>query len=254
MFLLQKSEDLEYFRAGIYDRFTCLRHAFSTRHGGVSKGPYKSLNLGFSVGDRIQSVEQNRSRFYALFDSGMQEVALGQQVHGSRIQEIDNGGCYESCDGFLTRQPGMLLTIQTADCAGVILYDPAAPVLALLHTGWRGLVDGIIEKGIKLMSERFASKPEQLMVAVSPAIHACCYEIRSDVARHFGDNVECHNRAKFLDLPGAIERRLLQQGVNPHHIDICQLCTACQPELFFSHRRDGSQTGRMMTGAMLLER
>jgi YfiH family protein len=219
------------------------RVAFSTRLGGVSEGDFESLNLGILTDDEPERVVENRRRLCAWVGADPETATMAWQVHGARVARADSRGIvtagtvFDRCDGLWTDEPGRALALLTADCFPVALARRnGAPGLAVLHVGWRGLLGGIAEAG---SSELGAD----VSAAIGPGIGACCYEVGEEVAERFrerfGDEVLAEGR---LDLGRATEVALRRAGVE----DIERLggCTACSPDLFFSHRRDRGRTGR----------
>lgn len=241
--------------------------AFSTRSGGVSDGPYSSLNVGALTADDPEAVVENRRRLCAAIGADPARATMARQQHGAHVAQATARGIatpgaadFDKCDGLWSDEPGQAMLLVTADCLPVALArtglagaNPDHPALALLHVGWRGLLAGIVEKGALALRTASgaghgvptdgsaASAP--LRAAIGPGIGHCCYEVGSDVAERFrtvfGDSV-LHGR--HLDLPAAAELALRAAGVT--EVDRYDRCTACHPELFFSHRRDAGRTGR----------
>ena len=211
--------------------------AFTTRMGGVSEGPYASLNLGRKTGDNVERVDENRRRACAEIGGDFDRLALNYQTHSSVVHPAQPGARGRPGDGLWTDDPTIPILAMSADCLPVALVrtNGAAPALAVLHVGWRGLLAGIIEHAV-------ATLGGELAAAVGPAIGPCCYEVRDDVAqpfqRRFGQNIVKDGR---LDLWRAAEDALKDAGVA--QVERMDLCTACHPELFFSHRRDGKPRG-----------
>jgi polyphenol oxidase len=206
------------------------RALFTTRRGGVSSGPYESLNLGPHTDDDPEDVERNRRILATHLDVALDAVVQTRQVHSTRIeQRIPGDGALDDADGQVTAEPGLVLMALTADCLPIALIAPHA--VAILHAGWRGLADGIVEEGVRALGSAGAR------AAIGPGIGACCYEVGADVAARFGEP------AGRLDLKAIARARLLAAGVSEVHD--AGLCTRCaDPTLFFSHRRDGGITGR----------
>ena len=219
------------------------RVAFSTRLGGVSEGPYASLNLGAKTEDDYGRVSDNRARLCAATGADATTATMGYQVHGPNVLEAGPKGIlaptsFEQCDGLWSDRPGQAMLLVTADCAPVALCrSDGEPGLALLHVGWKGLLAGIVENGASALGGG------ELAAAVGPAIGPCCYEVGEEVAapyrERFGPDVM---RGQNLDLPLAVERALEEAGIGS--VEHTGICTACHPELFFSHRRDNGVTGR----------
>ena len=209
---------------------------FSTRVGGVSEGPFASLNLGKLTLDRAEHVEENRRRLCAEVGADVARLALNRQRHSVVVNRATAGSRSEPGDGLWTDEPGVPMLKLTADCVPIALAREDRPALAVLHAGWRGLLEGIVEAGV-------AELGGTLRAAVGPAIGPCCYEVGSDVAdpfrRRFGSDIV---NGRMLDLWTAAERALRAAGAAP--VERFDLCTSCNPELFFSHRRDAGVTGR----------
>jgi len=216
---------------------------FTTRRGGVSEGLYESLNLGILTDDDPANVTENRRR--AASEAGVEpdRMAMGWQVHGTELRDwtapppdrayAEPGGKeLERVDGHLTREPGIGLLVLVADCFPVALSG--GEQVAMLHCGWRPLAGGIVENALA----RFESPPA---AAVGPGIGACCYEVGEEVLEAFS-GIEGAAAGRMLDLRAVIAAKLAAAGVTDvQHED---RCTSCEPELYFSHRRDGGVTGR----------
>jgi polyphenol oxidase len=208
--------------------------AFSTRQGGVSEGPYSSLNLGRMTEDEPERVEENRRRLCAEAGADVERLTLNRQQHSATVHRAHAGRRGEPGDGLWTDEPGVPMLKLTADCVPIALARAnGEPALALLHAGWRGLAEGIVAAGVEALGGG------RLAAAVGPAIGPCCYEVGPEVAGLFDDDLV---RAGKLDLWAASERALRAAGVK--EVERVDLCTACNPEVFFSHRRDSGRTGR----------
>jgi polyphenol oxidase len=218
---------------------------FSTRVGGVSEGPYESLNLGIFTGDDPQHVVENRRRLTGAAGIDPQRTRMAWQRHGAEVRRatpegiLTPGTKHEPCDGWWSDEPGQGMMLVTADCLPVAIArrDGDRPALAVLHVGWRGLLEGIVANGAGALEDG------ALAAAIGPGIGPCCYEVGPEVAEpftaRFGDEVLSDGH---LDLWRAAELALERAGVD--EIERTDLCTYCHPELFFSHRRDRGTTGR----------
>jgi YfiH family protein len=220
------------------------RVVFTTRLGGVSEGAFESLNLGILTEDDPQRVVENRRRLCEAVGADADTATMAWQVHGSAVTEAKPKGIlertvFDQCDGLWSDRPGQAMALVTADCFPVVIAraDGGKPGLCVLHVGWRGLLEGIVASGTGALGDG------PLTAAVGPGIGACCYEVGEEVAgpfrERFGDGVVVDGR---LDLGGATERALREAGVSS--VERSSHCTACEPELFFSHRRDRGRTGR----------
>jgi polyphenol oxidase len=213
--------------------------AFTTRLGGVSEGPFASLNLGRKSGDDVARADENRRIACAAIGADVEKLALNYQVHSDRVLRATPALRNERADGLWTDEPGLPILAMSADCLPIALVrvETDQPALAVLHAGWRGLLGGIIGAGVHALGDG------ELAAAIGPAIGPCCYEVGEEVAQPFrdrfgGDVVHEHR----LDLWASAERALRAAGVERiHRLD---RCTFCEPETFFSHRRDAGRTGR----------
>jgi polyphenol oxidase len=208
--------------------------AFTTRTGGVSEGAYASLNLGARTEDLAENVEENRRRACAEVGAAAERLTFNRQVHSSAVHQATSGEREVEGDGLWASEAGVPLLVLAADCVPIALVrTDGAPRLAVLHAGWRGLLAGVVEEGVRALGAG------TLAAAVGPSIGPCCYEVGPDVAGHFDPDL---TNAGKLDLGAAAERRLRAAGVST--VERLDLCTACHPDLFFSHRRDRGVTGR----------
>jgi len=211
--------------------------AFSTRRGGVSQGAFDSLNLGLLTHDDPERVAENRRRLCSAVGADNESLAMNKQVHSATVNRAEPGRRGEEGDGLWTDESGLPMLKLTADCLPIALARVnGSSGLALLHAGRRGLLEGIVEAGVAALGGKVAA-------AVGPGIGPCCYEVGDDIAAdyraHFGSaGVQGRN----LDLWTVAERLLRDAGVES--VERLDLCTACHPEQFFSHRRDGPITGR----------
>lgn len=214
--------------------------AFSTRLGGVSEAPFDSLNLGLLTDDALEAVEENRRRLAAALGFEPEQIAFARQVHGTRL--IEQPAEFAEADGHVLRQPGTAALVFTADCLPVAVAGPKG--VAMLHAGWRGLVGGILAAG--------AEAVEATSAAIGPGIGPCCYEVGEEVLEAFSDLGEGIADGRMLDLPEVARRQLAAAGVE--RVESAGLCTSCDAELFFSHRRDEGRTGRQGGIAWMEER
>ena len=259
-------------------RIPWLVHGFSTRPGGVSSLAGKRvLNLGFTEWDSRDKVHDNRRRLQAAI--GAKEFALISllQFHSDSILFFDAVPIEPSrADASIANRPGLLLAVQTADCVPVLLVDTRNRAVAAVHAGWRGTLQRIVNKAIGRMQMQFGTDPADLLAAIGPAIGGCCYEVGTEVAAAFA--AQFPNASEFfdelrtgdepnplqwmnmmppghqpppkkvlLDLRKANRSQLLETGVAGKNIFMSDLCSGCRTDLFFSHRKEGSLSGRMMS-------
>ncbi len=238
--------DLSIIKSDLLSKYQEIIFGFSTRPGGVSPEPY-NMNLSFNVGDDKKNVIDNRKIFFESMNIGMDELAIPRQVQGSNVERIFVQGGYDNCDGLVTNSYGIFLTISTADCLPVFLYDPKTKAIGAIHSGWKGCELGIVIKGINLMQKEFNSSPSDLVVYIGPGAGVCCYEVGEDIVNKFSaENIISKKNKYFLDLKKIIKSQLENCGVNNEKIEINNYCTICNPNLFHSYRRDKARSGRMM--------
>jgi polyphenol oxidase len=207
---------------------------FTTRAGGVSAGPYASLNLGLLTEDDPAAVTENRRRA-----GDGRALAWGRQVHGTRVLTLDGApavGAVEDADGVATRSRELAALVLTADCLPVALATPGA--VAMVHAGWRGLADGVLEQGVAAL--RALDPDGALHAAIGPGAGGCCYAVGDEVAERFPDAPRRADRT--LDLKAIAADRLRRAGAQAV-LDVGR-CTMCEPDVFFSHRASGGLTGR----------
>jgi YfiH family protein len=220
------------------------RVAFSTRLGGVSAGPFHALNLGIRTEDDAACVTENRTRLCAELGADPDAATMAWQRHGASVMRarphgiVTPGTVYDHCDGLWSDEPGRAMLMLTADCLPIaVARTSGPPAIAVLHVGWRGLLGGIVANGVRALGD------PRLAAAIGPGIGPCCYAVGEEVSapfrEAFGEDVV---RDGKLDLWTAAERALRAAGVE--RVDRFDLCTACEPERFFSHRRDQGRTGR----------
>jgi polyphenol oxidase len=279
-------------------RINWLTHGFSTRPGGASElaashndlsakkehAAEEVLNLGITDWDSRDRVLQNRTKFFAALSASKMRVVALRQIHSDIVQvigaeQVPHGDQALQGDALITREPGVLLTIQTADCLPILLVDTKQRAVAAIHSGWRGTAQRIAEKTLGRMQMEFGTRPQDVIAALGPGIGGCCYEVGHEVVKEFtakfanarewftgpfevlenGDNdpnwlpwltmrppghAPPAPRA-HLDLIAANRAILAGAGIATKNIFSSGLCTACRSDLFFSYRREHT-TGRMM--------
>ncbi len=238
-----------------WEQWSWLLHGFSTRQGGVSSEPYDALNLGNHVGDAPERVQENRR----LWLTGLQASAYGevyvQQVHGKRVAVVDQPGPVTAADGVVTNSHGLVLHVMVADCLPLLLVDPQTKAIGAVHAGWRGTVLDIAGEAVRTLQQAFGSDPAEVRVALGPGIGSCCYFVDAPVINAVKQlDVDWQQAVVptdlegqwLLDLPLLNALLLIKAGVQPQHISFSNLCTVDRPDLFYSHRRDNSCTGRLL--------
>lgn len=244
-----------------------LIHGFSTRLGGVSEGPFASLNFrgGGPEPDVRENVRENYRRFCEALGTDVHNMVQSHQVHEDTVRHVtgaDRGkGLFAAtdytADALVTDEPGLSLMVFSADCIILLLHDPVTASIGAVHAGWRGTALDLPAKTVGEMGRLFGAKPEDIRVAVGVGIGPCCFETHDDVPdamrSAFGGGVEAHIRPKgekwTVDLKGINAWRLREAGVREENIDVCTACTACRTDLYWSHRITGDRRG--VQGALI---
>lgn len=235
-----------------------LRHAVTTREGGVSSGDYASLNLAFHVGDEAAKVIENRRLLARELGFDVETLVGAQQVHGNRIGfvsahqsgrgALDYHSALPETDAFMTAAKNLPLLVLVADCAPVLLVDPENQVLAVVHAGWRGALAEIAFHTISQMQNRFGTRPEVVRAGIGPCLSVENFEIGPEVAAQitpFDRKAIVSGWDKpHLDLRGLIHRDLERAGVRPRFIETMKICPKADNERFFSHRGQNGVAGR----------
>lgn len=253
---------------------------FTDRRGGVSQGPYRWLNLSAAVGDEPRHVAENRRWAAARLGPGASPggvVWVASQVHGREVLRVGSESTGEPGpggwrvagrgDALMVTEPGQPVAVLVADCAPVLLADARGRAVAAVHAGWRGLAAGVVSAAVDALTKEAGSDPADLEAWVGPCIRGCCYEVGPEVAEALTRAVGPAPMAQglpaylrpgrgdrfWLDVAEATRQALLQSGLKPERLWMDGRCTACHPELFFSHRRDGVPSGRMAGMIALME-
>jgi YfiH family protein len=229
----------------------------------VSAAPYASLNLGFGGGDERARVALNRQRFAQALGFAPECLVTLRQVHGQRVvvlgEDDDPAAVRGSeADALITQRPETPLGVITADCYPVVLLAPQVPAVGIVHAGRRGTAQRVVAAAALQMRARFGVVAETLYAIIGPGIGGCCYEVDEASAAPFAaEGGVCRSSRPghcYVDLRRAITRQLLAVGVPGHHMWSADLCTACHPRWFYSYRRDGPRSGRMLNVVMIRSR
>ena len=216
-----------------------LRHGLTTRRDDVLAAPELAGYVAGLPGARVVRAEQVHGRHVAEVGSA-DPVAYGSP------------DCVADTDALITRDRRVLLVLTFADCVPIFFYDVATPAIGLAHAGWRGTAEGIAANTVAAMVNAFGTRPEACLAALGPAIGPCCYEVRSDVADAISASCReaqvvrrCEDGRIFADLRACNAMQLLTAGIRPESLRVSSWCTACNVDLFFSHRAEGARAGRM---------
>ncbi len=244
-----------------------VNHLFSTRKGGVSSGIFESMNLSFTRGDNNDAVMENFRRIALCLDSEPKDIVCSNQTHTTNVIEVkkkDAGNGiirqneFVDVDGMVTNEEGLVLATFYADCVPLFFIDKENKAIGLSHSGWRGTVGRIGKETIRLMSEKYGTRPENLICAIGPSICMDCYEISREVADVFAKEFKEHveeilidkgDDKYLLDLWKVNELILMEAGVRKENIAVTNVCTCCNSKLLFSHRASNGKRGNL--GAFL---
>lgn len=249
-----------------------VKHGFSTRKGGVSTGIFSSMNLNFKRGDDPDAVLENYRRMAAALNMRVEDMVLSDQTHTTNVRVIteeDRGKGilkpqdYSDVDGMITNVPGIVLVTSYADCVPLYFVDPVRKAIGLSHSGWKGTVGHIGQKTVWKMHEVYGSEPKDIVAAIGPSICQSCYEVSDDVAGAFRANFTADEAADILldkgngkyqlDLWKANWYVLTDADILPEHLSVTDLCTACHPDLLWSHRKTNGQRGGLSAFLSLID-
>lgn len=247
----EQYEDVQWYQFDHLSDHTDLIHGSFLRHGGVSEGPYATLNVGYDLGDEEANVAENRQRIIdALGDEF--ELHDAVQTHGINVVAIDGTSpeTTPDCDALMTNVPGHALMIKHADCQPAILYDPKHRAIAVVHSGWRGTVQNIYKASIQAMISRYKTDPVDLLVGIGPSLGPTASEFinyKDELPSAFWDHRIDDTHFDFWKIARS---QLRECGVSTDNIEIASICTHDNPDDFFSYRRNNT-TGRHATIAAL---
>ncbi len=252
----------------LLNRYNEIAHFCTTRQGGTSVGNYASFNLSPFSGDDMSAVYENQSKLGKWLGIDADKIILPFQTHGTEVKEItdlffeladeEKMDYLNGVDAVFTRVPKICIGISTADCVPILFYDPMKQVVAAAHAGWRGTCGRIAEKTINALVETYKCNLQDILVTIGPSISAKVYEVGQEVVGNFesaGFNipeiVEIRNKSVYLDLWKANRQSLLKAGIAAENIEVAGICTFTEHERFFSARRLGIKSGRLLSGIML---
>jgi YfiH family protein len=245
-----------YLQSPIFSGYNYLIHGFFTRIGGVSETPYDTLNCSYNVGDKPERVKENLRTIKDAI--GAKDLIHMNQAHGGGIVILQNDHhtlieSAANADALITDIPSIALMVKQADCQGLILYDPVKAVLAVIHCGWRGNVQNILGSVADRMRSDLGCRESDMLAAIGPSLGPCCAEFTSYkeiFPEWFREFIVRRNHFNLWEIS---RRQLLDAGIAENRIQIAEICTRCNTDLFYSYRGEGT-TGRFATVAMLREK
>lgn len=238
-------------------------HGFSTRLGGVSEGVFSTMSFSTSLGDKRESVLENYKRFCAAIGGDFKNTVLSDQTHTANLRIVTKGDVgkglfsdrdYTDIDGLVTNEPNILLVTQYADCTPLAFFDPVKKVIAASHAGWRGTVGLIAKNTVDVMVNNFGCDPKDILCGIGPNIAECCYEVDDPVIDevkkleflNFDDCYYKKDNGKYmLNLKEVNRQILIHSGIKAENIDVADLCTCCNADIFHSHRATGGKRGTL---------
>ena len=217
-----------------------------------------NFSLALHTGEEPQKIIENRTTIANNFPNI--NFIVANQTHSDNIKVINEANktwlskreehAIEDCDALITNQKNIMLTILTADCVPILLFDPKQKVVAAIHAGWKGTEQQIVFKTVEKMKELFNSNPNDIIAGIAPSIGKCCYEVDWNVAQHFKDVKDAYDEKDekyMLDLPHINKLQLIEAGLLEKHIELSNICTACEVDDYFSYRKEGGCSGRFMS-------
>lgn len=262
-FMITQTKDLiKLLHFNHLSKFESIIHFSSTRVGGVSENKLESLNLGYTVNDKPENVTKNLDTLSHALGIEREQMVSPKQTHSCNIGVVKTrNDFFSDTDALITNIPEICLFIRTADCVPILLFDPIQKAVAAIHSGWKSTIQEISKHTIELMQKEYGTKPENLIAGIGPSIGPEVYEIGSEVIelfrQTFGGNhfvsPKKNTDKGFLNLWKVNKHILLESGIPENQIEIAEMCTYSNSELFYSARRDGVKTGRLASGIMIKE-
>ena len=247
---------LNFFTFTHFKKSPSLLHAVTTKSNDL---PH-AFSLALHTGEDVDNIISNRNRLSSLLQSSEPlHYIVADQTHSDNIKLITQkktkgweslSDAIEDCDALITDVKGVVLTVLTADCVPILLYEQKKEVVAAVHAGWKGTKAQIVSKTVRKMTEMYGCDPKDIIAGVAPSIGRCCYEVGEDVAAHFSHIPEGFTPVgkKFmLDLPFINKQQLLNAGLQEENIEMSHTCTACHVDRFFSYRKEQGCSGRFMS-------
>ncbi len=259
MFSLQKKANVEFYTIDSFSETSLVKHCFTTRHGGVSDGIYSSMNLRINCDDKKENIDKNFDIICDAIGVSKKNLVLSNQLHEDKVVNVTKKDCGNglfsknqlgSADALITDEKEVCLVTFFADCVPVYFLDTKKKVIALAHSGWKGTVARIAQKTVEKFKKDYHSNPKDIIAAIGPSIHLCHFEVGVEVAeifeREFGKEfVKIYNQKPHVDLQGVIFRQLSDSGIKKENITQSGICTYCNWESLFSHRKTQGKRGTL---------
>jgi len=259
VFTLNQKGNVRFYTIDSFSKSGCVHHCFTTRHGGVSSGCYESMNLRYNCDDLKSNVDKNFEIICDALKIDKNNLVLSNQVHEDKIVNVGKGDCgngilyenkFKSADGLITDEPKVALVTFYADCVPIFFLDPVKKVIALTHSGWKGTVKRIGAKTVEKFVSDYHCERKNIIAAIGPSIHLCHFEVGEEVAEEFlkefgEESVKMFGEKPHVDLQKSVFNTLTQSGINPENITQSGICTYCNWEDLFSHRKTMGKRGNL---------
>jgi YfiH family protein len=237
--------------------FPNITAAFTSRHGGISKAPFSSANLAFHVGDNPEDVLKNHDLLADKLGFNRHFLIHMRQIHSDKIIIVDETLSFDTppeCDALITNRPDTPLMVMSADCTGILIYDPIQKAIGAVHAGRAGALKQILPKTINAMEKEFGSLREDLHIVLGPSIGECCYEVNEQIAAEcaingYGNALRREDEKVFLNVNTILLNQLKE--LNIKNVELIEHCTSCRCDEYFSYRAEAQQTGRL-AGVIIL--
>lgn len=266
IFDVKEKKGVPYLSFPLLDKTGIVRHGFSTRLGGVSKGVWATMNISTTRGDDAAAIAENRKRIGQAIGVDEKKMVYTSQTHTTNVAVVTEeniGAPLPETDGMITNVPELCLVTFYADCVPLYFIDPAKRAIGLSHSGWRGTVQKMANITVRRMQDAFGTDPADVIAAVGPSVCQDCYEVSEDVIEQVRANYrkedweslfyQKENGKYQLNLWRANELNLLEAGITKDHMAITNVCTCCNPEVLFSHRVMGANRGNLSAFLALKE-
>ncbi len=258
MFRLVNNNGLSYYVIESFEKTGLVKHCFTTRQGGVSSNEYATMNLRFNCSDKKENVLKNYKIICDEIGVNYKDIVLSKQIHEDNICRVTKNDCgngivrdniFESADGLICNEPGVPIVTLYADCVPLYFLDVKNRVIALSHSGWKGTVKNIAAKTVKKMTEEFNSDTKNILAAIGPSIGECHFEVGDEAAQIFRQMPEGvvgkYGEKYHVNLQKTIENQLFESGILKENLTVAHICTFCNSDLLFSHRKTNGRRGNL---------
>lgn len=236
-----------------------IKHFSTTRIGGISEGKLESLNTGYTVNDNPKNVTANLDSLAKTIGITRSQFVSPKQTHSKNIGIVNSTtDLFPNTDALITNKKDICIFVRTADCVPILLFDPVQKAAAAIHSGWKSTIQEISMHTIQLMQKEFGSKAKDIIAGIGPSIGPKVYEVGPELVKQFSERYGQEHISKIpnsdkglLNLWSVNKQILIESGIPEKQVEVAEICTFSNPELFYSARRDGVKTGRLATGIII---